>query len=152
HARKWHRRFNLNAESAKPVDIKAESRLQVILSRSWRNPVPPQTDETDSIQARPDAFDRRQQAAADLAPAPPIVSDMDEIEALDAWPGVGTKPRIVPVERKRLDCGLQRLARRLKDFPRQGVAMGYPRCPLILIAVVAIVPVDGENRVVHAVG
>src|SRR5262249_633473 len=137
---------------AKPVHIKTESRLQLVLPHSWGDPVPPQSDETDPIQPRPDAFDGWQQGAADLSPTPPIVPDMDEIEALGTCAGAVAQTRIIPIKRKRLDCGLQRLARRLKDFVRQGVAMRDPRCSIIFIAMVAVVAVDAENRVIHAVG
>src|SRR5262249_44328487 len=87
-----------------------------------------------------------------LSPAPPIVPYMDKIEALGTCAGIVTQTRIIPIKKKRLDGGLQRLARRLKDFVRQGVAMRDPRCSIIFIAVVAVVPVDGENRIIHAVG
>src|SRR5262249_29770298 len=82
-----HRRLDFNFEPAEPLAVEVDSKLQILIAHPSRDHVPPQADETNSIQLLRDALDGWPQPAADLSLTPPVLPPMHNIKALAAGPG-----------------------------------------------------------------
>src|SRR4029450_14010216 len=74
--------FYLDAQLPEPVVVDAECLLQLALRRRGRRPVPPGAHKADAVDLASDSLECGKKIGAELAPAPPVVTEVDDVEAL----------------------------------------------------------------------
>ena len=118
-----------------------------------RRLIPPQPDEADAADPAAVRLERRDQRFLDVAPAPPVMAEVENVVLLvGRGDGRRLERRIVAIERQRhFARTCRRRDGRLVDAVGERVEMLEPAGALSLGVVVAVVAVEAEDGVIHPV-
>src|SRR5262249_53387039 len=109
--------------------VYVECRLDTKFRSSRGDRVPPRADEADLPELRANSLNTGQEFPAHLAPSPPVVPDIQDIEPL-FWACIGRNARIgvIAVEKQPGDLGLTRSKCWLKDLVCHDLIVRKPLC------------------------